>query len=91
MRATNQAIGRVIRHGQDYGAIILLDYRFSWNRLFTNISPWIRGISPNGKNFQQAKKTLSDFFRNIHLGRVRLKLFNAEFVHSLKMLSAGCT
>jgi len=29
MRAVNQAIGRVIRHKQDYGAILLCDERFS--------------------------------------------------------------
>ena len=31
-RAVNQAIGRVIRHVNDYGAIILCDHRFSHNR-----------------------------------------------------------
>eukprot|EP00959_Pyramimonas_sp_CCMP1952_P429331 8991745-Pyramimonas_sp.AAC.1 len=29
MRAVNQAVGRVIRHRNDYGAIILADERFS--------------------------------------------------------------
>ena len=29
-RAVNQAIGRVIRHRQDYGAIILCDSRHVW-------------------------------------------------------------
>ena len=29
-RAVNQAIGRVIRHKNDYGAIILCDERYSW-------------------------------------------------------------
>ena len=29
MRAVNQAVGRVIRHKHDYGAIILADERFA--------------------------------------------------------------
>ena len=30
-RAVNQAIGRVIRHVQDYGQIVLVDERFGWS------------------------------------------------------------
>ena len=29
-RSVNQAIGRVIRHVQDFGAILLFDSRFAW-------------------------------------------------------------
>lgn len=28
MRAANQALGRVIRHKNDYGMLFLLDYRY---------------------------------------------------------------
>merc|ERR1712154_259256 len=41
-RAINQAIGRVIRHRHDYGAIILADRRFSRKTIKEGISKWIR-------------------------------------------------
>ncbi|ETO24027.1 hypothetical protein RFI_13132, partial [Reticulomyxa filosa] len=40
LRAVNQAIGRVIRHKRDFGAVILLDHRFKEN--LSQISKWIR-------------------------------------------------
>lgn len=42
----NQAIGRVIRHRNDYGAIILLDERFS--KASAQISKWLQ---PQFKNY----------------------------------------
>ncbi len=41
-RAVNQAIGRVIRHVQDYGAIILIDERYTWATNRAQISRWLR-------------------------------------------------
>lgn len=73
MKATNQAIGRVIRHGKDYGVIILVDYRFAWPRLFYNISSWLRDDFPTESNFPTAKKLISDFFKNVHSGAVRIE------------------
>jgi regulator of telomere elongation helicase 1 len=40
IRAVNQAIGRVIRHKDDYGAILLCDERFS--RYKTGLSKWVQ-------------------------------------------------
>jgi Rad3-related DNA helicase len=40
-RAVNQAIGRVIRHRHDYGAIILLDHRFAEARNRDGLSKWV--------------------------------------------------
>jgi regulator of telomere elongation helicase 1 len=42
MRAVNQALGRVIRHRSDYGAIILADERFAFSRVQSQLSVWIR-------------------------------------------------
>lgn len=42
MRAVNQAIGRVIRHQQDYGAILLLDIRYSRYTHQKQLSKWLR-------------------------------------------------
>ena len=41
-RAVNQAIGRVIRHAKDFGAIILLDERFADERNKRLLSKWVR-------------------------------------------------
>uniref|UniRef100_A0A8C6VDW4 Regulator of telomere elongation helicase 1 n=1 Tax=Naja naja TaxID=35670 RepID=A0A8C6VDW4_NAJNA len=41
-RAVNQAIGRVIRHRQDYGAIFLCDYRFALSEKRALLPSWIR-------------------------------------------------
>lgn len=67
-RAVNQAIGRVIRHRHDYGAILFLDSRFSEPRNQLGVSKWIRpsfepdkGVGPvNGslvRFYRQAEKT----------------------------------
>jgi Rad3-related DNA helicase len=41
-RALNQAIGRVIRHINDYGAIVLVDMRFlQGTKDRKNLSSWI--------------------------------------------------
>jgi len=39
-RAVNQAIGRVIRHRKDWGAIFLLDERFLFDNQVANLSGW---------------------------------------------------
>lgn len=41
-RAVNQAIGRVIRHRNDYGAVLFLDHRFSEPRNRDGLSKWLR-------------------------------------------------
>lgn len=42
-RAVNQAIGRVIRHRHDYGAVLLLDYRFAERNNRDGLSKWLVG------------------------------------------------
>ena len=41
-RSVNQAIGRVIRHVQDYGAILLFDQRYMYQSNRSQISAWLR-------------------------------------------------
>ena len=41
-RAINQAMGRVIRHQKDYGAVILCDERFSNVSQQKGMSAWLR-------------------------------------------------
>jgi regulator of telomere elongation helicase 1 len=40
-RAVNQALGRVIRHRHDYGAVLLLDHRFAEVRNTDGLSKWL--------------------------------------------------
>lgn len=40
-RAINQAIGRVIRHKNDWGAIFLLDDRFLSDNQISQLSGWL--------------------------------------------------
>lgn len=41
LRATNQAIGRIIRHKKDFGSIILVDERYSYGKFKNEISGWV--------------------------------------------------
>lgn len=64
-RAVNQAIGRVIRHKDDYGAILLCDQRF--NNYKQGLSRWIQSHikAPNGPfKFGPVINELNQFFRN---------------------------
>ncbi|CAK9810667.1 Regulator of telomere elongation helicase 1 homolog [Anthophora quadrimaculata] len=62
-RAINQAIGRIIRHKNDYGAIILCDCRFDNPSFKKHLSPWLRPYIKNFTNFGVITRELRDFFR----------------------------
>ncbi|KAK6588019.1 helicase [Cryptosporidium xiaoi] len=68
IRAVNQAIGRVVRHKNDYGIIVLADRRFSQFGIYSKLSKWIRS---HIKHYPQLEKTqldgISNFF-NVKLG-----------------------
>lgn len=69
-RAVNQAIGRVIRHRNDYGAIIFADERFlgaQTQPLSKWLRPYVRHIRDLGSGFQE----LTKFF---HTNAERVKL-----------------
>lgn len=65
-RAVNQAIGRVIRHKNDYGAILLCDLRFNQPRQKSQLSAWIQGHlkAPQHTSFGPLIAEVSRFFRN---------------------------
>ncbi|KAL3313789.1 Regulator of telomere elongation helicase 1 [Cichlidogyrus casuarinus] len=42
-RAINQAVGRVIRHHRDYGAVVLCDQRFASAEARASLPSWMRG------------------------------------------------
>ncbi|XP_063003371.1 regulator of telomere elongation helicase 1 [Elgaria multicarinata webbii] len=62
-RAVNQAIGRVIRHRQDYGAIFLCDHRFMNTDTRAQLPSWVRPYIKIYENFGQAVREVSLFFR----------------------------
>ncbi|KAF3013073.1 ATP-dependent DNA helicase chl1 [Neopestalotiopsis sp. 37M] len=66
MRAVNQSIGRAIRHRADYAAIVLVDRRFSTDRIKKKLPGWIQGGLVEGSEkggLGQMMGKLSGFFR----------------------------
>ncbi|KAI8580578.1 hypothetical protein K450DRAFT_236293 [Umbelopsis ramanniana AG] len=65
LRAVNQAIGRVIRHRNDYGAILLCDERFGNPSIISQLSAWIRDYVKVYQNFGEVQTKLTKFFRDM--------------------------
>ncbi len=63
MRAVNQALGRVIRHRWDYGAILLADDRFRSTNTQRNMSRWVREHVTVYDHFGKASASLTKFFK----------------------------
>ncbi|XP_071448454.1 Fanconi anemia group J protein homolog [Hetaerina americana] len=63
-RALNQALGRCIRHRNDWGAIILLDDRFSKNQKYTQgLSKWIKNMVYHYPSWDQMYAGLGTFMQ----------------------------
>jgi regulator of telomere elongation helicase 1 len=63
-RAVNQAIGRVIRHKNDYGAILLCDQRFEGPSFQAALSSWVRPHIKKHGSFGSMIRELRQFFVN---------------------------
>lgn len=63
-RAVNQAVGRVIRHRSDYGAILLCDERFE-REASTWLSMWLRQYVEPVRTFDGACTRLIQFFDGV--------------------------
>jgi regulator of telomere elongation helicase 1 len=63
MRAVNQALGRVIRHRNDYGAVLLCDERFGQEGTRQQLSKWLRDKVAQPPTFGAAAAHLQKFFR----------------------------
>merc|ERR1712228_136633 len=90
VRAVNQAIGRVIRHRFDYGAIILADRRFARKRTQDGISKWIRPYIKTIKNFGLLTRDLNLFFKDAqqnfdHLMKKKKDEKNSENFNFIKV------
>ncbi|KAG1346266.1 putative regulator of telomere elongation helicase 1 [Cocos nucifera] len=62
-RAVNQAVGRIIRHRHDYGAIIFCDERFAQQNRQCEMSYWLRPHIKCYPKFGDVVFTLTRFFR----------------------------
>ncbi|XP_044068758.1 LOW QUALITY PROTEIN: regulator of telomere elongation helicase 1 [Siniperca chuatsi] len=62
-RAVNQAIGRVIRHKEDYGAIFLCDQRFKSSDVRAQLPSWVRPYVRLYDSFGNVVRDASQFFR----------------------------
>jgi chromosome transmission fidelity protein 1 len=65
MRAVNQCIGRAIRHKNDYAAILLVDSRFSTDRIEKKLPGWIRDnmeLKQAPKKWSEIESGLKKFF-----------------------------
>uniref|UniRef100_A0A8D3AW37 DNA 5'-3' helicase n=1 Tax=Scophthalmus maximus TaxID=52904 RepID=A0A8D3AW37_SCOMX len=62
-RALNQALGRCIRHRNDWGALILVDdrYRNNPNKYITGLSKWVRQLVQHHDTFSDAMQSLVAF------------------------------
>ncbi|XP_076952033.1 regulator of telomere elongation helicase 1 homolog [Bidens hawaiensis] len=78
-RAVNQAVGRVIRHRHDHGAIIFCDERFTKPNHQSQISLWIQPRIKCYSNFGDVVFTLTRFFRDAAINcRTKQKLTQIE-------------
>ena len=64
-RAINQAIGRVIRHKDDFGAVLLLDKRFAMEANTNKLSSWLPKPQKS-RDFKASIKGLENFFSQHH-------------------------
>eukprot|EP00981_Chlorochromonas_danica_P002822 scaffold549_cov174-Ochromonas_danica.AAC.6 len=62
-RAINQAIGRCIRHRNDFGSIILLDPRFYQDNVVQNLSRWMRDETRHFDRLEDCILPLQHFFQ----------------------------
>ena len=63
-RAVNQALGRVIRHRKDFGAILLCDERFGNPSTIGQLSKWLRGRVTTSASFGEVQGGLARFFKD---------------------------
>lgn len=62
MRAVNQAIGRAIRHKNDYAAILLIDRRYAIERIQKKLPGWIKESVRKSVSISGVANGLKEFF-----------------------------
>lgn len=72
-RAVNQAVGRIIRHKNDFGAVLLLDGRYRESRHKRQFPTWIRNHfdgSNSNNGFGNVVSSIAQFFRRHQTVRI---------------------
>lgn len=88
-RAVNQAVGRVIRHRDDYGAIILCDERFAQGNTQNQMSLWLRPHIKCYSKFGDAAFTLTRFFRDkVNIDSFK-KAFDSQFTKEVRDITGN--
>ncbi|CAJ0576404.1 unnamed protein product, partial [Mesorhabditis spiculigera] len=64
MHAVNQAVGRAIRHRNDYSAIFFLDRRYASPSVSNQLSKWIGSRLQTGLEFAEITKKVELFFKD---------------------------
>lgn len=62
VRAVNQAVGRAIRHKNDFGIVLLCDERFSGASVRSQLSKWLRPHIDVAPSFEAARSSIESFF-----------------------------
>jgi chromosome transmission fidelity protein 1 len=62
MRAVNQAVGRAIRHKDDYAAILLVDKRYASEKIRGKLPGWIQGSLKRPGEAVEVERGLRRFF-----------------------------
>ncbi|KAK5168775.1 killer toxin resistant protein [Saxophila tyrrhenica] len=65
MRSVNQAIGRVIRHKDDWASILLMDSRYEQGRIRSKLPGWIKECMPerSASSVREVGEHVEGFFR----------------------------
>eukprot|EP00466_Bigelowiella_natans_P010029 jgi/Bigna1/50129/estExt_Genewise1.C_670064 len=63
--AVNQAVGRVIRHRFDFGAVVLCDHRFSRQNVRDTLSLWLKPHLQSQSSFGSCLRSVTQFFKNV--------------------------
>ena len=65
-RALNQALGRCVRHKNDWGAILMVDDRYSKNSKYVkSLSKWVRGNLVHYSNANQMMDSVQTFLEEM--------------------------
>ncbi|EPR79762.1 DNA repair helicase [Spraguea lophii 42_110] len=72
-RAINQALGRVIRHKDDYGAVFLIDSRYTENRVKNFLSSWVKNNLISVRSYEQCKEEYKCFVEQMKKNKIEKK------------------
>ncbi|OON20810.1 hypothetical protein X801_03305 [Opisthorchis viverrini] len=73
MRLINQAIGRAVRHANDYAAVVLLDRRFSRSSVQQKLPSWVRESLRNTIGLGNSSISIESTLNHLNLFFSRLE------------------